>query len=44
MTSSIGGDLVYGYVGLQTRGTQRALDTISLVILNSLPQIQVVRM
>ena len=34
---------MYGYVGLQIKGTPRALETTGLVILNSLPLIQVVK-
>ena len=42
MISSTRGNLAYGYVGLRTKGTPRVSKTICLVILNSLPLIQVV--
>ena len=43
MISSRGGNSVYGNVGLRTKGTLRASKIVSLVILNSLPLIQVVK-
>ena len=33
--SSTAGNLVYGYVGLQTKGTPKASETVCLVTVNS---------
>ena len=43
MISSTGGKSVYGYMGLRTKVTPRALETVCLEILNSVLLIQEVK-